>query len=364
MKNNKPAAALYDPYLDVLGGGEKHILSILQVLEEEGYDLHIFWDTNLTQEIQNRFSLHSFKSLKFIPNIFKENVSNLRKLAILKNFDIFFYVTDGSYFFSTAKKNFIFCMVPDKKLYNPHILNRIKTFNYNYTTNSHFTKGWLSKWGIRAKVIYPYISSDLIINKEENGKKDKVILSVGRFFGHLHTKNHEVLIQMFKELKQKNKLFKEFKLILAGGLKEEDRYYYERLKAIVSTDSDIVLKPNIAYKELIYLYKKSLFYIHLTGYGIDEKKHPEAVEHLGMAPLEAMATGCLTLGFNAGGLKELIQDGCNGFLFNNEEELVEEMAKVLINEKEQRKIKKNAQKFVNENFSYSDFKERVKKIIL
>ncbi len=40
MKRKK--AALYDPFLDVMGGGEKHILSILKVLEEKGFEIHIF----------------------------------------------------------------------------------------------------------------------------------------------------------------------------------------------------------------------------------------------------------------------------------------------------------------------------------
>jgi hypothetical protein len=47
-ENGTKKAALYDPYLDVMGGGEKHILSILQVLEHEGYEANVFWDHDLT----------------------------------------------------------------------------------------------------------------------------------------------------------------------------------------------------------------------------------------------------------------------------------------------------------------------------
>lgn len=357
-------AALYDPFLDTLGGGEKHILSILKVLQEEGYLIDIFWDENLQQKIEERFSLHFNITMKWLPNIFRSGNSLFHKFQKLKKYDLFFYVTDGSYFFSTAKKNFIFCMVPDKKLYDLNIVNRIKTLNYTYITNSQFTKSWLSKWGIQADVIYPYILSDLFIRKEEVGKEDKIILSVGRFFSHLHQKNHEILINMFKKMKQKNNSLKDFRLILAGGLKDEDINYYKKLEKLVDNHPDIELKQNIDYKELIGLYKKSLCYIHLTGYGVDEKIHPEAVEHLGIAPLEAMTAGCITFGFNAGGLKEIIKDGYSGFLFRDEEELVEKISKVIVDEKEQRKIQGNARKFANDNFSYSIFKDRVKKIIL
>ena len=50
MKNKIKRVALYDPYLDTLGGGEKHILSILEVFAEQGYEVNIFWDKNLTKE--------------------------------------------------------------------------------------------------------------------------------------------------------------------------------------------------------------------------------------------------------------------------------------------------------------------------
>ncbi|EKE14265.1 MAG: hypothetical protein ACD_12C00601G0004, partial [uncultured bacterium] len=38
MKNKSKRIALYDPYLSTLGGGEKHILSILDVFAEQGYE--------------------------------------------------------------------------------------------------------------------------------------------------------------------------------------------------------------------------------------------------------------------------------------------------------------------------------------
>ena len=105
MKNGslaKRRIALYNPYLDTLGGGEKHILSILKVLEDEGCEISIFWDKNLQNEIQNRFALQFKNKLIFLPNIFKTK-DTLRTLKTLQTFDYFFYVTDGSYFFSPAK---------------------------------------------------------------------------------------------------------------------------------------------------------------------------------------------------------------------------------------------------------------------
>lgn len=360
----KKLVALYDPYLDVLGGGEKHILSILKVLEDEDYDINIFWDSNLQDDFKVQLDL-SFKYLvTFHPVIFKNKSSFLKKLLLLKKFDYFFYVTDGSYFISSAKNNFVFCMVPKRQLYNMNLLNKIKTSNWRFITNSYFTNNWLAKWGIDSTVIYPYLDNDFIEFKIEELKKEKIILTVGRFFTHLHTKKHDLIIKLFKKIKSEHSQMADFKLILAGGLKKEDQEYFNNLKKIVNNDPSISLETNISYSELLSLYKKSLLYWHFTGFGIDENKNPQLLEHLGITPLEAMASGCLTFVYNAGGPKELITDGENGFLFQNEDELFKKTLAILKNQAFQKKIQKNAKKYVVENFSYKVFKQKVKEVIL
>jgi len=356
-------AALYDPYLDTLGGGEKHILSILKVLEDEGYQINVFWDKNLQPQIENRFRLQFVNQIKFLPNIFvKQN--SIGKLVTLKGFDIFFYVTDGSYFFSSAKKNFVFCMIPDKNLYKRSLINKLKTLNYRFITNSLFTQNWLNKWGVKSGVIYPYINKDFIDLKVNELKKENIILSIGRFYSHLHSKKQSILINMFNKLKQSNPMFKNFRLIMAGGLKEEDKRYFSKLQLTVKNSPDTLLKTNLPYDKLLELYKKSLIYIHMTGFGVDENKNPEQVEHLGIAPLEAMVSGCLTFCYSAGGPKEIIKDGENGFLFKTQEELSKKLPPVLLNPALQARIKNRAKQFVQDNFSYETFKKKVKEVIL
>ena len=65
-------AALYNPYLDTLGGGEKYILSILKVLEDEGFALDIFWDENLQEDFKVKFNLSFDYLINFVPDQFKE----------------------------------------------------------------------------------------------------------------------------------------------------------------------------------------------------------------------------------------------------------------------------------------------------
>src|SRR3989338_3886075 len=105
-------------------------------------------------------------------------------------------------------------------------------------------------------------------------------------------------------------------------------------------------------------------YWHNAGFGIDENKHPEQVEHLGITPLEAMASGCITLCYNAGGSKELIADGETGFLFNNEEELFKKTISIVWNSQMQEYLRRNAKSYVSKHFKEAVFKEQVKKIII
>jgi glycosyltransferase involved in cell wall biosynthesis len=252
-------------------------------------------------------------------------------------------------------------MVPDKNLYQLNLINRLKLLNWKFIANSFFTYQWLKKWGINSCVITPYIDERLF--KLNGQKKEKIILSVGRFFSHLHSKKQDIIIKTFKKMKQKNSLFKNFKLILAGGLKEEDKGYFNYLQKIAANNQSIIFKPNISQKELHSLYQKTAFFWHFTGYGIDENQYPQKVEHLGITPLEAMAAGCLTFCYNAGGPKILLKDGQTGFLFNNQNELIKKMTDATAHIKNQEDIKKNAYDFVLKNFSYKVFKERVKKLI-
>ncbi len=359
----KLRAALYNPYLDTLGGGELHILSILKVLEQEECDITIFWDKNLEKEIHNKFHLKFENKLIFKKNIFHQFSSHFERIKSLSQFDYFFYVTDGSYFFSSAKKTFIFSMVPKKSLYQMSFLNKIKTSRFSFIANSLFTAGWLKKWGIRAQVIYPYLD-DSFINESIQVKKDNIILSVGRFYSHTHTKNHLALISLFKQYKQHNPLFKDYVLILLGGLKYEDQSYFKQIEKEVGKDPSIVLIPNVAYSKLLSLYQKAKYYWHLAGYEVDDTIHPEQVEHLGIAPVQAMATGCLTLCVNRGGPREIITSGENGFLFDDKKQLFAQMDKVAGNIKLQDLLRKNSRKYIQNNFRYQTFANRVKQVIL
>jgi glycosyltransferase involved in cell wall biosynthesis len=349
----RKTVGLYTPYLDIMGGGEKHILSILKVFDDAGYNTIIFWDEDVSHEIQNRLKL-TFTHLRFEKSL--KSMSFFEKAKKISPLDWLLYVTDGSYFFSPAKKTAIFCMVPDRKLYNLTPLNSLKTANGTFISNSHFTASWLHKWGIQSHVVYPYVTEELF--NEEPRERKPIVLTVGRFFKHLHAKRQQDLIRTFLRFHIRHP---EYSLILAGGVKEEDIQYVKDLRHEFP-HRFIHFETNISFNELRGLYKEAMMYWHFTGFGVDTQSHPEQVEHLGMTPLEAMASRTAPFCFNAGGPRELIESGKNGFLFNSSDELLQQTSYFLNTPSLQSQMGESAYQFVNRSFRYDHFTQHVKKI--
>lgn len=360
MKKIKKVA-IVDPYLDVMGGGEKHILSIAQIFDESGFQIDLLWnDKSIVTQIKDKLNL-DFKNLTIVEN-FLIDQNLLDKLSRTNDYDFLLYVTDGSYFMSSAKKNYVFAMYPKKQLYETNLINNLKLANYEFIANSKYTANFLQKYtGRKFEVIYPYITDGRGKMEEgrwkrRNEKKEKMILSVGRFFQGLHSKRHDVLIQAFNRLQKEDKKFKEYKLHLVGGLKDEDRDYFNELKVLAKDNPNIIFEDNLSNDKLQNLYQKAEYYWHAAGYEVDIEKNPECVEHFGITPLEAMTHQCLVFCYNAGGPKEIIENDVTGYLWNSIDELCDMTSN---SEKNREEVLKNASEMVNNRFSYKVFRKKV-----
>lgn len=346
----RKTVGLFTPYLNTLGGGEKHILSIVKVFDTAGYNVVIFWNEDIRTQIKERLQIE-FNHLTFAKDLRSQTL--LEKSKLLSPLEWLFYVTDGSYFFSPAKRTAIFCMVPNKNLYHMTPMNRLKITNARFIANSHFTQSHLHTWGIESSVVYPFVSDELFT--ESTPAKKPIILSVGRFFAHLHAKKHEELIQSFLTFQAQ---YPDFRLVLAGGVTPEDQHIVDDLKKTYR-HPHISFEVNIPFVRLQDLYKEALVYWHFTGSGVDENTHPEQVEHLGMTPLEAMASRTVPFCYNAGGPKEIIDHRKNGFLFSTMNELLKEMNYFLSSPHIQSTMQDQAYVFARKMFSKPVFEKQV-----
>ena len=319
-------AAIFNPYLDTLGGGERYTLTFAKVLSENlGYEVDIEWkDSDISKRIEERFGFKLGKDIKFVQDTKRGD-----------GYDLCFWVSDGSIPNLRSRFNIIHFQVPFHGVNGDSLLNKMKLFRVNLIVcNSQFTKSVIdSEYHVNSDILYPPVGTKEFKPK----RKENIILYVGRFSKLTQNKGQDILIEAFKKLSE-DPLFKDWKLVLAGGTEIGTGDYLKHLKKMASGfNIEFVEKPK--FPELVDLYGKSKIFWSAGGFGVDEKVNPEKTEHFGMTLVEAMASGLVPVVFNAGGHKEIISGGNFGLLWNNPEDLVE-MTKDIVGNKKLFKMSK------------------------
>lgn len=345
--------AIYSPYLDTFGGGEKYMMTIAETLAadhqvEVCLDVHLndLGNDYLKNNLQERFNLN-LSNVNFIKAPLGWGASALERSLFLKRYDLLFYLTDGSIFYPTSKKNILHIQSPLIGQPAKSLWGEIKLKGWDLIIyNSHFTEEHSRKmWPIKSEVVYPPVD----VNKIKTLKKKKYILSVGRFFGYLKDKKHEILIKAFKELFESGSV-KGWSLHLAGSAGKGDEDYVETLKDL-ARGVPVKFYPNLEYDKLIELYGKSSIYWHASGFG---ETDPTKMEHFGISTVEAMAGGVVPVVIGRGGQREIVVDEKSGYLWENLEELKQLTIKLTkdsnLKEKMAKEAMKRAQDFSKEKF--------------
>ena len=362
----------YSPYFPKhFGGGEKYLLDCISALLERGKDeiyLALPSQEFLTEEKNTiirqkyqQFCAHDLSQLEIIATPLGTEASFWQKLIWTSKFDVLYHLTDGSLFFSLAKKNILHIQVP-LALNKRSIIERLKLKNYQLkNTNSYFTKNYVEKtWPVKIDLVHqPLVSLEEFPQRANPLKHKKtIILHVGRFFRQLHSKRQDVLIKLFAELIKKNpKLLAGWELHLAGVV--EDEAYFKSLQNLAK-NLPVVFHQQLDRARLVKLYEEASIYWHATGYGLDETQSPSAVEHFGIAPLEAMAAYCVPILIAKGGHKEILGDELNNYLWKSNQECINKTLSLIKNERERATVaeamRHRAESFTPERFNRLLFK--------
>ncbi len=354
--------AIYTPYLDTVGGGEKYMLTAAQALSGSSR-VDVLLDAHLAeldlQTILDKFKkLHNLdlKNVNFIKAPIGKGSSFLSRSLFLRRYDLFFCLTDGSLFYSTAKRSYIHFQVPFENISAKGLWGYIKQHSWNSAIyNSIFTKSYIEKsWSFKGSVVYPPVD----VKSLKPLPKKKIILSVGRFFGFTKSKKHEVMIKAFKQMVGKDGC-PGWSLHLVGGAGVGDMEYVEQLQKLAK-GAAIEIHPNLSYEELLKIYGQASIYWHAMGYN---ETDPTKMEHFGISTVESMAAGAVPVVINMGGQKEIVDSGKNGFLWNNDEELIQYTKaliedKVLLNDLSQSAIDKSSR------FSQEKFTKEIKRVLM
>jgi glycosyltransferase involved in cell wall biosynthesis len=204
-------------------------------------------------------------------------------------------------------------------------INRGKALN-SYGTiiaNSKFTSEWIEKrWFRKSILLEPSIDTN-IFNYHPSIKKEKIILSVGRFFSGSHNKKHIEIIEAFIRMIKSGAIDDTWRLELVGGrhLEHKDHIDYFQTLCKLAEGYPIDIRPDLTFNELLKSYQRSQIYIHGAGWGENQNKNPERFEHFGITTCEAMACQCVPVVFDAAGQREIVINSSVGFRFRSYKQL-------------------------------------------
>lgn len=339
-------AAIFDPYIDTIGGGERYVFTFAHSLLKNGWEVDVEWkDEKIIEQIDRRLNI-GLDGIKVVENVHTGT-----------GYDLIFWLSDGSIPALWSKNNILHIQTPFKNVGGKSLLNRLKMRKINKVIcNSEFTKGFVDKeYGVNSYVVYPPVS----INEFKESKKENRIIFVGRFSRLQQEKRQDVLIQTFKELCDAG--LKGWKLTLIGGSDIGGTEYIGTLKEL-GLGYPIEIFENLPFQEVAKYYGKSKIFWSAVGFDVDEQKHPEKVEHFGISLVEAMSAGCVPIVLNKGGYREILDDSKDGYLWSSKEELKVATIRLIKDERRRKEIAENA-KAKSVKFSQDRFEKQMLQLI-
>ncbi len=328
------------------------MLTIAECLSEDNL-VDVFWDNeDDLQALLERFPLNLFK-VNLVHNIFSARTSTLTRLIETKKYDVIIFLSDGSLPLVLAKKLFVHIQQPLTTMQTSgSIINKIKIDRVNgFFCNSEFTKSFIDKrFHLKTTILYPPV-----VLSPKKVEKENIILHVGRFriknIKNDDYKKQAVMLNAFKSM-VKNGL-KDWKFVLAVSIQEKDKDAFESMKkSAVGFPIEFLVNKNN--DQLWDIYSKAKIYWHASGFGEDLVAYPEFAEHFGISTVEAMGAGAVPVVINAGGQREIVNEGINGFFWDTIEELKAKTLRLVNDDmllnKLSEKARQSAQGFSKEKF--------------
>jgi glycosyltransferase involved in cell wall biosynthesis len=329
------------PNIDIYGGGERVCHHVIKALVAHGQNVELLafdFDQNRYSEIMGEklpenITVHTLGNRAVVEakpplSVYKRRRNILKMLKKYKEsaaYEYTFSTQTFSAFEATllgkAKKNIAYVHFPEihydydhskrskrmylwlyKKLLEKDIGKLDLVFcNSNYTKT--MTEKYWGRFGIKNPVVsFPPVEERFWSDKPLN-ERAKRVLYVGRF---VPQKRHDLMKKLAAD-------FPQFEFVSAGLLRDSEESWFEGFSK--DLPANYTVKPNLHEEELIKLLQDSQIYCHLM-----ER------EHFGIAPMEALASGCITLVHNSGGSGEFIPEE---FRWNTFEDLKQKIAQIV-----------------------------------
>lgn len=353
-----------------IGGQEKMLMEFLNILDSKKYEILLLIEENngkrndyidripkwidykflTTEEFMNKIEKYQ-GSKNFLKKLYYSHLLKLKKKISLKELKKYLNFSDIIIDYDMGLlRNLHKINLQNKKIIgwshagSGELLRKkqkrenVNKYDCIVTINETMKEGYLKNYNNKEIVkIYNFLDFDLIEKKaEEKLEKDygKYIISVGSL---TENKNHKLLINAFKILKDKYKVSE--KLLIAGEGKERENL--EKQIRELNLENDVLL---LGQKENPYKYiKNSELYV------ISSKD-----ESFSLTLVEAMFLKKLVISVKSNGPIEILKNNKYGVLVeNNADEMAEKINYYLENKDERKKYEElgyeRAKDFSKEN---------------
>ncbi len=358
VQRGKPEAVIYTPYALTPGGGERFLLTIASILMPS-YDVCIV--------TPNPYSRLRLLNIGFEFGLDLSSCSLQTEEAFLAAPAPALMITVGNHVVPPieprAANSFFICqfpfpmdqaVVPDVSKW-AHGYRRV--IAYSEYAKAHILAAQnthrMPHWPV--EVVYPAVPQ----HAGAAADKKPFVLTVGRFFAGGHNKRHDLMIAAFRDLRDSFKGDLEMHIV---GSSLPDPVHMKYLDDLFASAKDlpVTFHVNASPETLNSLYRDAAVYWHATGLGADLKGDPSMAEHFGISLAEAMSAECVPLAFDAGGPREIVTRGENGYLYHSKDELVQRTRYILQaeNEPERRAMAQAAGRRARE-FAPEIFRKRI-----
>lgn len=188
---------------------------------------------------------------------------------------------------------------------------------------SEYTRLWIARrWGLPSEVLAPPVDT-ATFSAPDPADKERVILSVGRFFHGSHNKKHLEMLRVFRGMHDRGEIPEGWEYHLVGNLHRgrlEDLEYFAELERLAE-GYPVRLLVDLDLPHLVEEYRRASIFWHAAGWGESERWQPEKFEHFGLTTCEAMSAGCIPVVIAKAGQLEIVDHGESGFLFTTAAEL-------------------------------------------
>jgi len=343
----------YNSYMNSCGGGEKHLISFMQVLANAHSAAEITFISEREFDINELiyyFQIPYFDCSRLLVGKMSPKLTAF--------FDLFINSTFLSEHRSLCLRSYYIVSFPAKVI-PAGLLNK-----YIFLHNSDFTQKWAQRyWGDHANtVVYPVLGSQIgenldFITSEHTSicDKEKLIISIGRYNYGGHCKNQHIIANAFKKLLEINPDLQCWRLRLMGSLdqsSEQARKHFQDINLISLDFPNIEVLADVSPELIADSYRRAAIYVHATGCGVDVSAEPEKTEHFGISVFEAIQNYCRCIVHASGGPELMTKDLLECATYTDENELIDVLERVML----------SYAPFTNASKLCQDFNARTKKI--